>query len=621
MALSRAQRSSGQAYGSFAFFALVQSLALSLVVSWPAALDPVGVVVGSPSTDTAKHVWNLWWFRTTVLRDGALPLHTEYLNFPQGMTLWPIEPLNGIVATLLFPLPVVLVSNLLVVLNLVATGFCAILLGREVSGSRLGGLLAGFVLQTSSFALSSIYLGMGELQHLWLLPLGFFLLVRTARSLAWRYALATGLVLGLGTLACFYYGMFLAVGLSVLACCLLLSRSGFRPRLGRLALAGAIGALIALPVLWGFAKSYGPSSQTVSRQQAPRIQDKISMDLPRSLARPSAMLVEWAPEEPRGHYSGGRLMGAPVLLLALAALLRRPRRALPWWVLAALGLLLASGAGLGGPFRAMNLLAHSFGLRVHFPSRFLSLVHVSLAALASLAVAGTGARLRWAALGVVALGFVHVRVRALLPPMPSFELPQLTCLEGLESDGAVLDLAGHWWRDRQTRSSVSAAQMAHERPIQAIPLDRLASFARDGAAFAGSLELVVDAASAVGKSGEDYRPDRFVLREAGFSHVLAHSKRGQGPPPATLLSFLAAALGPPTQSCDGLALFEVPPVEVTEEQASAWRKDHQLRLLRAKRELERGVAPGPTFRGGPSLPARRVRRPSRGERDLGGERR
>jgi len=596
--------------GLFPILAVAQSAAISLALTWPAVLDPGRVVLGSPGTDTVKHLWTLWWFRTSLLRDGALPLHTEYLNFPQGMELWPIEPLNGIVAVLLFPLSLVLVNNLLVLFNLTATGLCGILLGREVSGGRLGGHLSGLVLQTSSFSLNTIFMGVGELQHLWLLPLAFFLLIRAKRTLAWRYSLATGVVLGLGSLACFYYGLFMALGLSVLACPWLLRRDARRRRLVRLALMVGTGVALALPPLYGFASSYGPSHGRAPSLRVLRGQDPISRDYVRSFARPSAMLVEWAPRQPRGDYEDGRLLGIPVLLLGLAALVRRPRQALVWWMMVVLGLALAIGPSVGGPFRLVDSVANSVGLTIHFPSRFLALVHTALAALAGLAVAGTQARLRWAALGVVALSVGHARARALLPALPSFELVQLPCLRGLEPGGAILDLAGYWFRGRKTRATVIAAQIAHERPIQAIPLDRLYSFALDGASFAGSLDLVLDAESPPTGSGKDYRADFFVLREAGFTQVLAIPQGGKGPLEESLLSFLTAQLGPAEASCGGVALFDVPSVEATEEQAAAWRQEHARRKLKARQAIERGERPGPVVKGmRPGRLAPKARRP------------
>ena len=97
---------------------LLWSLVLSIVLTWPMAARPGAAALGSQSGDGMKHLWTLWWMRSSVWDGGVFPFHTLRVNFPVGMDLYPIEPLNGLVAVALPWLDVVTLSNLLVLLNL-----------------------------------------------------------------------------------------------------------------------------------------------------------------------------------------------------------------------------------------------------------------------------------------------------------------------------------------------------------------------------------------------------------------------------------------------------------------------------------------------------------------------
>ena len=79
---------------------------------------------------------------STITRQ-TLPFQTEYVNFPTGMDIWPIEPLHGLVSLLLASMSVVAMSNVFALVNLTLNGVCGALFGRELSGDMLGGLVAG----------------------------------------------------------------------------------------------------------------------------------------------------------------------------------------------------------------------------------------------------------------------------------------------------------------------------------------------------------------------------------------------------------------------------------------------------------------------------------------------
>ena len=140
---------------------------LSLVLTWPLVLHPHSQVLGSPDSDTMKHIWTLWWMRESVLGHGLFPFQTQLINHPVGLDLYPIEPLNGLFAILLGGLPLVLTSNALTLMNLILTGYCGALLGRRLSPAPGAGLVTGTILQTGALTLFTMHVGVGELQHIW----------------------------------------------------------------------------------------------------------------------------------------------------------------------------------------------------------------------------------------------------------------------------------------------------------------------------------------------------------------------------------------------------------------------------------------------------------------------
>ena len=61
---------------------------------------------------------------------------------------------------------------MLVLVNMVLTGMIGAWFSRLLTGSRAGGFVAGTLLMGSSVMAFFIYVGVGELHHLWWLPLG-----------------------------------------------------------------------------------------------------------------------------------------------------------------------------------------------------------------------------------------------------------------------------------------------------------------------------------------------------------------------------------------------------------------------------------------------------------------
>lgn len=577
---------------------LGQAVLMAVLLTWPVALRPGQAVLGAAFGDTMKHLWTLAWLRES-LSEGVLPFRTDLLNYPAGLALWPIEPLNGLLAAALPGLPLVAAANLLALLNLVLTGYCAGLFGWEISGRRAGAHLGALLLQSGSFALFTLHVGVGELQHLWLLPLGIWALLRVLRGRPWT-AIPAGVLLGISGIICFYYAFFLAFAAGFVSVAALVGPA--RRRAGpRLLAVAVLAAAVLVPTTLAFRQAYASRTDLPPAILDPQVTPSLDIEPPDARLLPEHLLLgrrgRWeSGDEHTNAYLGGRLVGLPLLVLAGVGLWRRPREGWAWAALAAVGVLLALGSHpttelfslppmierMYLPFYGLNLLLTRFLEPLHFPVRFLALTWLGLCALAALAL--REAPRRWLPLvGLAAvLEVIDIQARQLLPwPLPRFRLPDFACLQSPPlGPGPVFDLSSAWWRERGARARSLGAQIALGRPIQSVPIERLEFFARDGKLLGDSLPLIEDLkvwteaqpqALPPAFSTEDARRDLWLLRDAGFVGVLVMAQAREGHVRDQLDQVLRDLTGPAVATCGPAALYPLPELQVSEEQAAAWR--------------------------------------------------
>jgi hypothetical protein len=609
----------------------VQSVVATVLLTWPTVPHLGERVLGYPEADTLKHLWTLWWFRAHLMHEG-IGLHTRLINQPTGTDLWPVEPLNGLGAVLLGWLPVAMVANVLALTNLTATGLASGLLVWALTRDRAASHAAALLLQASSWSLFALHVGVGELQHLWLLPLGLWALVRlvVTRRWAWVPALA-GLLAG-SVIACFYYGFFLAMALLVAGVWGVLIGPRRPALLLQLLIAAGLALLVAVPVLRAFSVSYGDSFDTSRPLLAYVFREglgQVVVDPVGARLQPIELLAGRAPFWGHGYgdleaYGGGRLLGIPLLALGGVGLVRRPRKGLPFVLLAVLGVVLALGSYLsvGGaeiaihgrhlrlPFLYLNRALAFVAEPINFPVRFLALTSVAAVVLGALALDGMAGRWRWVLLALAGLNVVDIQLRDLLPwPLPGFGLRALDPLAAMDEpgnpaagEGAVLDLGAAIRDDPESRHLCIEAQLRHGQPIQSVPIDRLEFHVREGRYFAAGLRAVSDLSPAYrGVPGEvpsgDYRGDLHVLREAGFDRILVVAMGGREPLSDALRRGLDAAFGPPVLQDPRAVVYRIPDVEGSPDQLQAWEAEHAARAEAAR--LAAG-GPNPMQALGPS---------------------
>ncbi len=576
-------------------YLLLQSLALAIFLTWPMPMAISERAIGSLDGDGIKHVWNLWWMHQEAW-SGASGLHTNWVGFPDGMDLYPIEPLSGIFAAIL-PVGPITLSNLLALLNLTLLGLCSGWLGEIVSARMRGALMAGALAQCSAFAAFTLHVGVGELRELWWLPLGFSCLLEAQQTRRWRWFAALGAALAGAVLSCFYLGFFLAIGVLVHAL-VTLRRNG--DLLGKYVVTAVAAALIAVAPFLLFAHTYDPTEDrsTVTFEQWKL---KRPLETYRAAAAEPSQLLAWRDAERQTDdrqtraYTGGRYLGLVTLALAIAGAWAQPRRAAPWLAVAATGAVLSLGTVLwehgaiiappgGGrvilPLAWLNTYLGYYAEPVNFPARFLAL---SAMALPAAAAAASRWRWTWVLVPVACLDMIS---HDLVPwPRETFALPDTAGLSRDGSEMGVLNVTPFLHlrafepslllanKDPEGRSRAISAQISMRRRFDIIPIERMDFWSPGGLLWALPLPMLqAFAVEPAPSSPEPYRRDLWLLRDRGFDKLLITF--GGGPPSiAAPAGFLTALCGPPERSEEAF-VWTVPPVTATEEEGVTWRTEH-----------------------------------------------
>jgi hypothetical protein len=578
----------------------LQSLVLALALTWPAPARFWTEAIGSVEGDGVKHLWNLWWMRAEAFT-GPTGLQSDLVNFPTGLALWPIEPLNGLLS-LVIPLSPVPLSNALAVLHLFLLGLCAGWLGKLVSERPLGAFVAGALAQGSAFAAFTQHVGVGELRQTWWIPLGLACLVKARTTLAPRWFAALALTLAGATLSCFYHGFFLATAVSLYA---LATLRPWPRLLGGYAAAAVLSLAIVVPVIQGFSANYAPSEQRGADSFGQWMTMRHDLDTFRGAALDPVELL--TPREAGTadrqtlSYTGGRYLGWIPLVLAVLGVAAAPRKAVPWLIVGAGGLVLSLGtvlwwdgalvaAGSGRvvlPLATLNRALAWVAEPMNFPARFVVVPTLALAVLGALA-----ARWPWVLL-LLPAAVVEVAWGDLVPwPRATIVLPRVAvdpaALAALPA-GAVADLTvftrsavpgadnvGQSWLSRvdpESRTRGIAAQLVLDRPFSTVPIERVDHWGPEGLYWTAALPLA-HALTGATVTDDDLRASAWLLADAGFGAVLLTHGCEYGPPRAA--SALDQALGP--RIVAGCAtVWPVPAVAAPPPDAARWTTDQATR--------------------------------------------
>lgn len=171
--------------------------------------------------------------------------------FREGMMYVPFAALASAMAFVTGP---VLAFNLLALLSFSLCGIFAYLMGREISGSRIGGLLAAAVVALAPFRAGFLFCQMFYGTDMALLPLSIYAYVRFMKVPEWRTAALAGtsiMLLAMANIALFYwFAVFFGPLFAVGAACVAMQLRGQPARLAQIGVAAGIPLAIAAWFLW-----------------------------------------------------------------------------------------------------------------------------------------------------------------------------------------------------------------------------------------------------------------------------------------------------------------------------------------------------------------------------------
>ncbi|MSQ03705.1 MAG: hypothetical protein EXR71_17765 [Myxococcales bacterium] len=240
---------------------------------WPVAADPTHLALGHAGNDVGNHVWGYAWVAAKVAA-GGVPDHTDLLSWPAGGSLWFIDTFGA-----LLTLPInalwgpVAAYNTGYWFNFFLAGVGASVLGTRVSGTRLGGWLAGLCFMTTPQLLGQAYNGISETVAVGWLPLALAAVEALLVAPSVRRGVLAGVLLAVTAVANWYYGLFaviFCIGLGVRA--LARAHRGRGPSVrvmaGPLLVAGVLGLLLAGPPFALFAATMSADDALVTRDAA-----------------------------------------------------------------------------------------------------------------------------------------------------------------------------------------------------------------------------------------------------------------------------------------------------------------------------------------------------------------
>lgn len=432
-----------RALGQLLFAALL-SLALALLMMWPQAL--------SMSTHLASHydplfsTWRVAWFAHALATAPRQLFNGNiFTPSPWAMAYSDATLLEGAVGApfLWSGISPVLVYNVLLLAGFVGSGVAAFGLARSLTGSFAASLIAAAAFTVTPYRLEH-YMHL-ELQWTMFIPLTLWALHHAVASGKKRWGAVAGVCLWLQVLACVYYGVFLALTLTVFAPALMLLIP--RVDIKRAAIVIAVAAGVALLLTIPAAIPYALAARVVGGR--PEFEIARYSATSGSYFAVSPLNLVWGWTGDRWGSAELRLFpGLTCLVLAVIALVaRRPRRPVFLYAIVVI-VAIAFSFGWNNPLYRLfaQLVTPLQGLRSL--SRFAAIMNCGLAVLAAFGMQVLLERARWSgSRRAVAAGIAiaAMTVESLHQPIPLItgpgaKVPDLYRVLRSAPAGAVVEL-------------------------------------------------------------------------------------------------------------------------------------------------------------------------------------
>lgn len=213
-------------------FAALIYLTITLVVFWPAALDPTHTIPAANFTmlsansrfDVYQSLWGLWWSSFATFSAHTSLYFTSLLYYPIGadLTTLTLMPVSGIISAPLQLLGLAFAYNALIISGFTLCALFTYLLARYLIKDRLPSFIAGIIFSFSAVNISHAYIFLDWASSEWIpLFLIFFLLALKTGKHRYIFGAAIsfffinfmgnfeeGLMVIIFTLSMLYFGIF-----------------------------------------------------------------------------------------------------------------------------------------------------------------------------------------------------------------------------------------------------------------------------------------------------------------------------------------------------------------------------------------------------------------------------
>lgn len=188
-------------------FVLVLFFVLAVGMTYPLILNMQQAVPGPP-WDNCVWLYDLWWFRHSIVDLGEWPTVNPTIFYPFGYDLRLSETMlanKALIAPFLFWGDEILAYNAFLLISFILTGYTTYLLIAYLTDNPYAAVVGGAVFAFCPYRMHAMAAGWLPLLATHWIPLVFLYLERTLREGKARYALATGLFMALTILSSWYY--------------------------------------------------------------------------------------------------------------------------------------------------------------------------------------------------------------------------------------------------------------------------------------------------------------------------------------------------------------------------------------------------------------------------------
>ncbi|MDW8072601.1 MAG: hypothetical protein RMK79_14160, partial [Anaerolineae bacterium] len=202
--------------------------------------------------DWGQNIWALWWTRKSLLVLGQSPFFTQYLFYPNGVTLLfhPLDVTDGLIALPLYGLVGgVGAYNVIVLLSYLLSGLGTYWLVTSLTHRRWAGWVAGLVFAFSPYHALRLALGHLNLASMQWIPFYLLCLLLYIRHGRLRFAFLASVFMLLNALCSWYYVFACMLCTALMMGWYFVQPIGLRRLLARLTIIGVLTAAITAP-LW-----------------------------------------------------------------------------------------------------------------------------------------------------------------------------------------------------------------------------------------------------------------------------------------------------------------------------------------------------------------------------------